>query len=381
MKPSSTRQLSRAQFLRAFGLSSLAALMPTGALNYSGIDVPAVSAQDDPIEKLFAESFVIDGVVVPDRSSSDSSIPTRPGEIKQLVGINMGGTDVTGVDLASAVNLMNRWDNFIQRFGNALIKIKTASDIDTAQTTGRYGVIHYAQDPQREFSSQLKGSVQLLAQWKSAGLRILQIAYSNGNDLGGGDYPETNDQPLTPLGKQVIQELNRLRMVIDLSHTGKRTTLDVVELTSQLVTANHTSAERVNICSCPERAFSGRPHPRSKSDEELKAIAKTGGVIGVTIIGRFIERAPMPRSIDDFVAHVDYIVQLVGIDHVGFSSDASLDGSIKYPQLDYVDQYLNSPQRWKHVVRRLSEKGYKREDLQKLMGLNFKRVYQQVLDP
>jgi membrane dipeptidase len=158
-------------------------------------------------------------------------------------------------------------------------------------------------------------------------------------------------------------------MVVDISHCGKQTTLDVTDVSSHPVTANHANAWRLSRNS------------RNKSDEELKAIAATGGVVGATPINRyFLQDSSRPATIDDFVAHIDYMVEKIGIDHVGVGTDGYMDGTERY-DVDFSDKYMNSPERWKHVARKLHKMGYSKVDLQKILGLNFKRIYDQVLDP
>ncbi len=277
-----------------------------------------------------------------------------PGGIKRLTGIDVGNHSTRVNRLADR----NRW---VELHSDALLRIDKASDIEKAKKTNHYGIIYYTQ-----LGYDLGGSIEPLAKWKEEGLRVFQITYGD-NELGGGS--RSDDLPLSSLGKKVVKELNRLRMVVDISHCGRRTTLDVTEASGDPVTANHANAERLTN------------NGRNKSDEELKAIARTGGVVGITNINRYLLMdSSRPATIDDFVAHVDYMVEKIGIDHVGISSDGSLDGGLRY-EVDYSDPFLCSSERWKNVARRLHEMGYSRQDLQKILGLNFKRVYEQVLDP
>jgi membrane dipeptidase len=125
---------------------------------------------------------------------------------------------------------------------------------------------------------------------------------------------------------------------------------------------------------------------RNKADEELRAIADSGGVVGVTLVKWMLDRdGDGEAGIDDFIAHVDYIVDLIGIDHVGFASDSYLNGW-EISSRHYADEHLGAIDRWKRVVRRLvaierpdGTRKYSDEDLGKLLGLNFLRVYRQVL--
>jgi membrane dipeptidase len=346
------KTLSRAEFLRLMGLSSLGILLPWRFSFPEGLSTEFSGFEDEFIENLFRESFVFDGVGTLTKTRGGGRALTEPGAIKKLTGIDAGTHGVRTDRLAEH----NSW---LEQHKDAFYRIDRASDFQSTKETNKYGLLYYIQ---RGFD--LRGSVEPLSQWKEGGLRSLQITYAD-NELGGGS--SSNDKPLSPFGKQVVKEMNRLRMIIDISHCGKRTTLDVCRHSNQPVTANHADVERLS------------PHRRNKSDEELKAIAETGGVVGITLINRFILKDPSrPATIEDFVNHIDYAVELIGIDHVGIASDCYLDGTQVY-EVDFSDPYLNSYDRWKHVSRRLHKRGYKKEDIQKVLGLNFKNIMSQVL--
>lgn len=344
--------LTRRQFLggaAAIALGSVisAALLPT-----------PLKAAEAPSDALLNESFLFDGVLYSTQRRDCACTPAGVGEIKRQTGINAAAWSVA----ASRLSELNQW-----MAGRTDLQLMTsAADVDTVVTIGRFGVIYYDQNGR---GANLGSSVAPLAERKARGLRIFQIAYSDSSELGGGDDPRNAELPLTPFGREVVRELNRLRMVVDVSHCGRRTTLDVAAASTSPILATHCTARRLTN------------HYRAKPDEALKAIAQTGGVIGVMSVGRMIRRSTGQGTIDDYVAHIDYMVQLVGVDHVGLASDSWLDGAPVFPDLDSTDGFLMSPDRWRHVVRRLQAKGYTADALKKVMGLNFKRVFQSVLDP
>ncbi|MBX3278466.1 MAG: membrane dipeptidase [Acidobacteria bacterium] len=339
--------MTRSQFIRLAGLCAVERLIRPGASF-------AHSSADEAIEALLAESFVMDGNVNLGMRRGRGYSPLEPGAIKRLTGLSAGNHTVRPESMDS---LSRR----VEANQKALLKVERASDFDLAAESGRYGVVFYMQG-----GFDLKGSVEPLAQWKAAGLRVLQLTMDD-NALGGGTAGD--DRPLTEFGKRVVRELNRLRMIVDVSHSGRRTTLDAAAASSRPITANHVNVEALT------------PHLRNKSDEELKAIAATGGVVAATNINRYLIRDPRrPATMDDFVSHVEYVVEKIGIDHVGISSDSYMDGSQRY-DVDYSDQMMSSAGRWKHVTRKLAERGYSTSDLKKILGLNFRRVYERVLDP
>jgi membrane dipeptidase len=181
-----------------------------------------------------------------------------------------------------------------------------------------------------------------------------------------------------------------LGIVVDLAHCNTQTTKDAAAIAGQYktpITANHVGARNAKT---KDGRWLAR-YARNATDEKLLAVSKSGGVVGVMGYGPYL-RGPYQQlrmqppeenitraTIDDFVIHVDYMVKLIGIDHVGLSTDGYLDGTMAHNRK--ADGILDSPRRWKEVITRLHDKGYIEQDLKKIMGLNFLRVYRQVLKP
>ena len=164
-----------------------------------------------------------------------------------------------------------------------------------------------------------------------------------------------------------IAEMNAIGMVVDVSHCSKQTTLDAAALSTEPIIATHVNAEALT------------PRSRNKDDEELLAIAATGGVIGVTTIRGMLDTdGNGAAGMEDFIAHVEYMVGLVGIDHVGISSDARMDGW-EPTSVHYADADLAALDRWVRLAARLYARGWTEEDLAKLLGGNFRRVFGEVL--
>lgn len=355
MRAKSTKdQIGRSEFIRMIGYTALGMILPANAESLLGQPKERKDDLDEFTKSLVSDGFVFDGCGSLGINRGKGMVSLLPGDIKKLTGIDAGTHGARPEHLSET----NKW---IAEYKDAFFRIDRASDIETTKKTNKYGMLLYAQ---REFD--LKGSIEPLARWKEEGLRSLQISYGD-NELGGGS--RSDETPLSALGKQVVQEMNRLRMIVDVSHSGKRTTLDVCAATGAPVTANHANVFRLTGLD------------RNKTDEELKAIAGTGGMVGVTSINRFILRDPSrPATINEFIDHVDYLVQMIGIDKVGLASDCGMDGTQRY-EVDFSGPLLNSYDRWRYVAFRLRKKGYSGEDIQKVLGSNFKRVFSQVLDP
>ncbi|MXZ60592.1 MAG: hypothetical protein F4228_07165 [Acidobacteria bacterium] len=296
---------------------------------------------------------------------------TGPGDfgtLKEVTGIDLGIFSMSGFGLEGMIDFRNQTTDGTIANARAVL---TYEDIETARANGEYAYIFYVQSrvaPQW----QLDGELANLSRWYAEGLRVLQLRYGDkeGHEpeerLAYGSY-EGDDRGLTQLGRRAIAEMNRLGMIVDVSHLSRQSTLEAAALSEKPVLATHANAEALT------------PQDRTKDDEELRAIAATGGVIGVTPIGWMLDRDGDGKAgMEDMVAHVEYIAGLVGIDHVGLSTDAALDGWDPDSR-HYADAGLAAFDRWVRVTAELRARGWSDEDLAKLLGGNFLRVIREVL--
>ncbi len=273
-----------------------------------------------------------------------------------------------GSGLATMTRHRDRIDNGTIANGRV---VRRYADIETAYRDSDYAVMFYVQARVAP-AWQLGGDLAPLRHWYDEGLRVLQLAYgtkeAHGPDerLGYGSS-EGDERGVTALGRAAIAEMNAMGMIVDVSHTNKQTTLDAASLSTKPVIATHANAEALT------------PHRRNKSDEELIAIAATGGVIGVTPIRSFLDTdGDRVAGMDDMIAHIEYIVSLVGIDHVGIGTDARVDGW-EQSSGHYTDAALAAPDRWVRLAARLYARGWTEDELGKLLGGNFRRVFAAIL--
>ncbi len=330
-----------------------------------------------PIEDLFRDGFIIDGLlnytVKKDptcrRDCESKLVPL--GEMITLTGAHIGT-----ITVSREVDRCRRVAAYLDRDAGGRV-IRTFNDMWAARRENQYGSLLYTQQV-----PMIRGNPMAVHDWYAAGMRVVQLAYSSRIPLapmrkknklaGGSDEPR---QGLTALGRDVVKELVKLNMIIDVSHCSEKTTTEILAMTDVPILANHANAKALTLAVRGPMLLG-----RNKSDDELIAIAQTGGVIGVTTVAWMLDRdGDTKADIADFLAHVDYIVKLVGIDHVGISSDSRVDGWA-VDDIHYADATLADPKRWFIVAQRLRRDfGYSDEMLHKIFGLNFKRVYEQVL--
>jgi membrane dipeptidase len=258
-----------------------------------------------------------------------------------------------------------------------------ASDIDAAKAAGKVGLIMGWQD-----TKMLGDKVQRLAAFHRLGLRIVQLTYNEACPVGDGCL-EPRDAGLSRFGFQVVEEMNRLGMAIDLSHCGERTATEAARHSKKPVLLTHANAKSVTF------------RVRNKTDETMRAVADGGGLVGASIHGfmNWDGDPERPPTLALFIRHLKHIVNLVGIDHVSFGTDfASLDDHVAadrilemsyklYPgaTADYVNAFgntlakrypdeINNPSLMRRKTDALLAAGFSESDVEKIMGRNLHRV-------
>ena len=204
----------------------------------------------------------------------------------------------------------------------------------------------------------LQESLFLLRTLYQLGVRGITLTWNQRNALANG----ASEGPLGGLsqfGFQVVKEMNRLGMLIDVSHINREGFFDVVKHSTQPVIASHSNARA--LCD----------HPRNLEDEQLKLLAEKGGVIGVTFVPEFLVPPGKEATIESVADHIDYIKQLVGIDHIGIGSD--FDGT------ETVPEGLEDVTKMPALVRILTQRGYKEAELEKVCGGNVLRLLERVI--
>ena len=267
-------------------------------------------------------------------------------------------------------------------FRDKIFLATTANDIIKAKKQGQIACFLGLQN-----SLPIENKLSLLEVLYRLGIRIIQITYNSANLIGFGGG-ESRDFGLTDFGKDVIREMNRLGMIVDLGHVGYRTTLEAIEFSNAPAFVSHANVRKL------------ADSPRNKSDDIIKAVAQTGGVINVydSCFIREDDRDKTPEkmkgSIEDFIKHINYIVDLVGVDHVGIGLDLSEEQDAKeigkvllmrkkynhlYPTLRIRPKGLQSYSDFPNITRGLLKEGYSDNDIQKILGLNNLRVYRKIL--
>lgn len=205
----------------------------------------------------------------------------------------------------------------------------------------------------------IDGSLEALRCLYELGVRAMTLTWSNRNDIADGINEEATGSGLTLFGKQVVAEMNRLGMLVDVSHISTAGFWSVIETSTKPIIATHSNAK--SLCS----------HPRNLNDEQIKALAENGGLAGITFAGQFLEEDWRNACIESVYKHIDYMLNLIGNDdHIGFGSD--FDG-ISHPPYN-----IQGVQDYKPLVEYLS-KYYSDETINKITHQNVINLLQKVL--
>ena len=258
------------------------------------------------------------------------------------------------------------------------IKVVKANDINRAKEADKIAIIYNLQD-----CGFIGTDIDLLEQFYYMGIRIMQLTYNSKNTIGTG-CTARRDRGLTEFGRQVVERINELKAVVDVSHCGAQTSMDAAIHSSGPIIASHTLADSVF------------KHDRAKSDELLQAIAEKGGYIGVLTVPGFLT-TNMKTTIDDWLDHIDYIINLAGIDHVGIGTDYygysvpdnlakkidELIGILGFRQehrATFTDkmQDFENYEKFPNLIRGLISRGYSDTEIGKIAGGNFVQIFKKI---
>ena len=285
---------------------------------------------------------------------------------------------------AETLRNLGAWKRFIASRAD-LTQVLSAGDIDRAKSERKLGLIFHFQgaDP-------IENDLNLVEAYRALGVRMVQLTYNVRNRVGDG-CEEATDAGLSAFGVDLIARLNENRIVVDCSHTGYRTTMEAIERSTRPTVFSHANA------------YSVHPSPRNIKDDQIKAAAASGGLVGVNGFPAFLGTSTQP-TMDRFIEHLDYMVQLVGIDHVALGIDyyegmhpvASAEEAAQFfkqqlaqrrwseasypPPPHHYPEGMATPKELPNLTAKLLALGYAADDVRKLIGGNWLRVFRAVWD-
>jgi membrane dipeptidase len=280
------------------------------------------------------------------------------------------------------VKELGAWHAHVARDPSYLI-VRRAADIEIAKREGKLGLILHFQN-----SDPVENDLNLVNAYKALGVGVMQLCYNVLNRVGSG-ATEPNDRGLSVFGRRFVERCNDVGVLIDCSHTGRQTTLDAVAASSKPVIISHANPKGVFDCD------------RNIDDDQIRAIADKGGVIGVVGFPQFLGPDPRP-TLDRYIDHMAYLITVAGAEHVclgidyfryqhpvateqearGMYDAAISSGkwtSASYPPPPYYyPEGIETPRTMVNLTRGLLARGFDEATIRRVYGLNLLRVYREV---
>lgn len=358
----------------------LVKMLPLGAVFpwqlASGL-VDSGGLAQDVIDQLYDQAIIIDGLVIPRGWDEDSFFALAKSG---YTGFN---ASLASGNLKVALSSLADWKDRIGKNSDRIMQATTANDFIKAKIEKKAAVMFGFQN-----ATMIEKSIDNINTLYEAGTRWIQLTYNERNLLGDGCTERTN-AGLSDFGIEAVERMNELGIVVDLSHCGRQTTNDGIKFSKTGASLNHTMCEALY-----------KNHPRAKTDEQIRAMADKGGVIGIICLGYMIGPDPGGETtLETYVDHIDHAVKVGGIDHVGVAADFAIqgleaDGATRenwfVPRLTrFKPSYqvrwppwipeLDKPSRYKSVARLLSKRGYSATDIEKILGQNWLRYFRETL--
>ena len=281
--------------------------------------------------------------------------------------VGVGGPDA----FALVLEFLAGWSAFVGHNDEVFTLVRDAADIDRAKRQGKAAVMMGLQD------SDHFRTAKDVARFYNLGQRVSQLTYNTQNLIGSG-CTDRVDGGLSDYGVEVVKAMNAAGMLVDTSHCGDRTTLDAIAVSPVPIAITHSNCRAINN------------HPRTKTDEAIKALGAKGGVMGITGVRNFVS-GQEPTTIANVADHIDHVRKLIGIDHVGIGTDADLYGYDKmapdqyaaleagykgsYAFRDKIDiEAFSGPLKIYNLTEELVRRGYSDADVRAVLGGNFRRL-------
>lgn len=296
-----------------------------------------------------------------------------------------GGLDCVHVTIAyhetalETLRNIGKWNQMFEQHGDLIMRVHSAEDVAEANRQGKTGIVYGFQN-----CSPIEDDFSLVEIFHALGVRFMQLSYNNQSLLATGCY-EQNDPGITRFGRQVIREMNRVGMVVDMSHSAELSTLEAIELSQRPIAITHANPT------------SFEPALRNKSDDVLKALGSSGGMLGFSLYPFHLKNGSS-CSLEEFCTMVANTAELMGVDHIGIGSDLCQrqpdsvvewmrngrwskstdygEGSASQAGFPAQPEWFADSTHYVNIERGLRAKGFTQKEVEKIMGLNWLRFFE-----
>jgi len=325
-----------------------------------------------------AESFFIDGLQYANWSE------------KIFRQLRQGGLDCVHVTIAYHENFretvlnLEQWNRWFEAYDDLICPAGSAADVRAAKASGRTAILFGFQNP-----SPIEDDIGLVEIWHRLGVRFMQLTYNNQSLLATGCYEET-DSGITRMGREVIAEMNRVGLVVDMSHSAEASTLQAMEISRRPIVVSHANPA------------SWHPARRNKSDAILQGLAETGGMLGFSVYPHHLQGGS-DCQLDDFCTMIAKTAEKMGVDSIAIGSDLCQDqpdsvvewmrngrwtktldfgeGSAAAAGFPPQPDWFRDSRDFGNIAKGLAQKGFDAGEVAKIMGGNWLRFFEQNFEP
>jgi membrane dipeptidase len=373
--------MNRREFSVLMAGAAAATVFPSSLLAGESTGTPAISPA---AAELYARSLILDCNSGPPWEEGAPPLPQSDLDIVRNSGVNVVKLSLGGInsDFAATVGEIATIQRLIEVQPAYFMQVRVSADFERAKRENKLGIILSF-----ESADMLGDKLDRFELFRNLGVRVMQFSYNKKSPFGAGVMaPDAGG--LTPLGREAAQKMNALGIAIDVSHANTQTTADAIAVSSKPVIMTHAGCTAIH------------PHPRNKTDEQLKALAAKGGVVGIYDLP-YLAASPKQPTADDYMAHMEHALKVVGEDHVGVGSDVGLDpfdtspkGIAEFNKFEEQRQKsglaapeedrptyvvgLNTPLRIEVIADQLLKRGYPARVAEKVVGKNFVRVFGEI---
>jgi membrane dipeptidase len=360
--------------------SSLMAGAAVGTLMRSTTFAQNASSASQAATDLYQRAMVLDCNSAPVGLNGELPIPQAALDMMRSSGVNVIKLTIGGINsgFSDTVDDIAFLLQMTEKHPSCFLQVRVPADIERARTEGKLGIISSF-----ESVEMLEGKIERIETFRNLGVRVMQLSYNRKSPFGAGVL-EPEGGGLTALGRQAVSKMNAVGVAVDLSHANPQTTADAISASAKPVLMTHAGCAAVHA------------HPRNKTDDQLRALAAKGGVLGIYDLP-YLAASPKQPTVDDYMAHMEHALKLIGEEHVGVGSDAGIEpfdtsekGMAEFKKVEEQRQKsglaapeedrptyvvgLNNPRKIEVIADQLLKRGYSARTAEKVIGANFARV-------
>lgn len=377
--------MNRREFAYITAGTALSRILPSSLLaQESSPNHPHISGS---VAELYNHALILDCNSRPPFEGGQLPLQQNDLDVVRESGVNVIKWSLAGIkgDFAEAVKEIAYVDQMVEVHPSYFTQVRVSADLERAKREAKMGIIFSF-----ESVDMLEGKLERFELFRNFGVRVMQLSYNRKSPFAAG-VMEPKGGGLTPLGKEAVKKMNAIGITIDLSHANEPTTTDVLAASSKPVIVSHAGCVAIH------------PHPRNKTDDQLRALADKGGVLGIYNLP-YLAAPPKQPTVDDYMAHMEHALKVAGEDHVGIGSDVLIEafdtspkGMAEFNKIEEERQKsglaapeedrpsyvvgLNIPRKLEVIADQLLKRRYSAELTQKVLGGNFVRVLTQTWTP